>query len=157
MLALLMAEDSEAGSNLCSSIEPLPRLCDIFFVGQYVRCVVQSLTQSGAMHHIGLSLHVSAVNDTLMPSDVREGMLLAACVKTVEDHGYTLTFGIKASIAEGWTNQLVDSLHEEQNMCLATCDGGGRTATFLQFVLFPSNNVSCRERLLRSFSNSLHL
>ena len=45
---------------------------------------------------ISLSLHVGRINSGLSASALSPGLALPAAVKSVEDHGYTLTFGIKA-------------------------------------------------------------
>ena len=44
---------------------------------------------------IRLSLHVGRVNGGLSATALTPGLALPAAVKSVEDHGYTLTFGIK--------------------------------------------------------------
>ena len=44
---------------------------------------------------ISLSLHVGRINSGLTAAALSPGLALPAAVKSVEDHGYTLTFGIK--------------------------------------------------------------
>ncbi len=44
---------------------------------------------------VQLSLHVARANEGLGAEGVKEGAALPACVRSVEDHGYLLTFGIK--------------------------------------------------------------
>ncbi|CAD7702369.1 unnamed protein product [Ostreobium quekettii] len=95
VLALLMDPNNDDVANLQHSGGRAPFLSELFFLGQYVRCTVHSLSQTGTKWHVGLSLHVASINDAIVASDVNKGMLLVACVKTVEDHGYSLTFGVK--------------------------------------------------------------
>ena len=44
-----------------------------------------------------LSLHVARMNAELTPDTLEPGQCLPACVRAVEDHGYTLTLGIPVS------------------------------------------------------------
>ena len=50
---------------------------------------------------ISLSLHVGRINSGLSASALTPGLALPAAVKSVEDHGYTLTFGIKVRRRNG--------------------------------------------------------
>ena len=81
-----------------------PALADLFHVGQLVRAIIIGLDQqprAGASNSksgkktIRLSLQVSQVNSALTPEAVQHNVPLSACVTSVEDHGYTLSFGIK--------------------------------------------------------------
>ena len=81
-----------------------PALADLFHVGQLVRAIIIGLDQqprAGASNSksgkktIRLSLQVSKVNSALTPEAVQHNAPLPACVSSVEDHGYTLSFGIK--------------------------------------------------------------
>ena len=45
---------------------------------------------------MGLSLHVGRVNSGIGREGLVAGLALAACVSSVEDHGYMLSLGIKA-------------------------------------------------------------
>ena len=47
---------------------------------------------------ISLSLHVGRINSGLSAGGVAPGLALPAAVKSVEDHGYALSFGIKARV-----------------------------------------------------------
>lgn len=81
-----------------------PALADLFHVGQLVRAIVIGLDQqprAGASNSksgkktISLSLQVSKVNSAVTAEAVQHSVPCSACVTSVEDHGYTLSFGIK--------------------------------------------------------------
>ncbi len=94
-------------------------LSELFHVGQLIRCCVSRLrdgtsaadaaaasttpgkkgakTPTNNRKRVDLTLHVSKVNSGLGADSVREGAALPACVKSVEDHGYLVSFGIKGS------------------------------------------------------------
>jgi ribosomal protein S1/tetratricopeptide (TPR) repeat protein len=73
---------------------------DLFTVGQLVPCVVCKLErgeEDGAIKSskkIWLSLRLSLLHKGLTIDAVQEGMVMMACVKSVEDHGYVLSFGL---------------------------------------------------------------
>ncbi|KAL4451480.1 hypothetical protein ABPG75_007142 [Micractinium tetrahymenae] len=100
----------------------LPQLTDLFTIGQLVRCTVTGLRDGsneggGAAaadgrkkkkkgskgeeeerkrrKRVDVSLRLSKLCAGLGPEAVREGLALPACVRSVEDHGYLLSFGIK--------------------------------------------------------------
>ena len=50
----------------------------------------------GGKKRIGLSLHVARVNAGMSAEALAPGLQLAAAVRSVEDHGYILSLGIKA-------------------------------------------------------------
>ena len=106
---------SKKAISKSSSSSSSAQLSDLFHVGQLVRCVVSRLrtgkeeevnkdatttkkqdskTQA-QRKRVDITLHVAKVNSGLGGDSVREGAALSACVKSVEDHGYLLTFGIK--------------------------------------------------------------
>ncbi len=77
-----------------------------FSPGRIVRCSVVKVWgggnegnadagSKGRRKHIDLSLKVDVVNAGLRRDAVFEGALLVGCVKSVEDHGYLIDFGIK--------------------------------------------------------------
>lgn len=81
-----------------------PVLADLIHVGQLVRAIIIGLDQqprAGASNSksgkktISLSLQVSKVNSALTTEALQRNVPLPACVISVEDHGYTLSFGIK--------------------------------------------------------------
>ena len=61
-------------------------------------------TRSGALlpgkrsgkKRVGLSLHVGRLNSGIELEGLTAGLALAACVSSVEDHGFLLSLGIKA-------------------------------------------------------------
>lgn len=46
-----------------------------------------------------LSLHVAKVNAGLGPEALAQGLQLAACVRSVEDHGFLLDIGVQVCSA----------------------------------------------------------
>lgn len=113
----LIAEKLEklksGGKDAARQATGLPSLSDLFHVGQLVRGVVLELEQGtskadastdGKEGHsrrkgITLSLLVSRLNAGVAHDALVSGVPIAASVRSVEDHGYTLTFGIKVSPA----------------------------------------------------------
>lgn len=87
----------------------IPPLTDLFVVGQFVRCVVVEASSDAqnvaaaaykeeggsARVRIYLSLLLKEVQGGLGAEALVEGTALGAVVRSVEDHGYTLSFGIK--------------------------------------------------------------
>ncbi|CAI0406524.1 unnamed protein product [Linum tenue] len=70
-------------------------LSSIFHVGQLVSCIVLQLDDDKkGKRKIWLSLCLSLLHKGLSLDAVQEGMVLAAYVKSVEDHGYILHFGV---------------------------------------------------------------
>ena len=73
-----------------------------FFSGKLVRCCVVKVWGKGtdgskSKKTIDLSLNVESVNAGLRRDAVYEGAQLVGCVKSVEDHGYLVDFGIKGA------------------------------------------------------------
>ncbi|CAJ1967373.1 unnamed protein product [Sphenostylis stenocarpa] len=88
-------------------------LSGVFLVGQLVSCVVLRLDddkKEKGSRKIWLSLRLSLLHKNYNLDVVQEGMVLAAYVKSIEDHGYILHFGVpsfmgflpKNSSTEGW-------------------------------------------------------
>lgn len=73
---------------------------DLFTVGQLVPCVVCRLGRGEENEtikdskRICLSLRLSLLHKGLTIEAVQDGMVMMACVKSVEDHGYVLSFGL---------------------------------------------------------------
>ncbi|KAJ2766602.1 rRNA biogenesis protein rrp5, partial [Coemansia nantahalensis] len=74
-----------------------------FFVGQFVKCAVASVTdgKSAAAGKKGkprprleLTLMPEEINRRIDPDDLCEGMVLSASVRSVEDRGYVLNTGL---------------------------------------------------------------
>ncbi|KAI8371887.1 hypothetical protein BD560DRAFT_351467 [Blakeslea trispora] len=72
----------------------LPKLDQLFYVGQWVRCKIINL-QTGDRKTIELSLKPNVVNEDITKVDVTPGVTLGATVKSIEDHGYILDLGVK--------------------------------------------------------------
>lgn len=89
--------------TVCSQDKDIPLLTEIFTEGQLVGCTVKGLGSGSGKHggkadskRVELSLHTSLLNEGLTIDSIHEGMALTACVKSVEDHGFVLTFGLPA-------------------------------------------------------------
>ncbi|KAK0208872.1 hypothetical protein DFS33DRAFT_480538 [Desarmillaria ectypa] len=88
----------------------VPSLFDIFREGQYVRAVVTALHAPGhtdivgigrtrddavrASKRVELSLYPEKVNAGVKKTDLVPGFTLTAEVRSIEDHGYQLSFGV---------------------------------------------------------------
>ncbi|KAK7354984.1 hypothetical protein VNO80_14229 [Phaseolus coccineus] len=74
-------------------------LTGVFNVGQLVSCVVLRLdddSKERGRRKIWLSLRLSLLHENYNLDVVQEGMVLAAYVKSIEDHGYILHFGVSS-------------------------------------------------------------
>ncbi|KAK7345187.1 hypothetical protein VNO77_15745 [Canavalia gladiata] len=72
-------------------------LSGVFSVGQLVSCVVLRLDddkKEKGIRKIWLSLRLSLLHKNYNLDVVQEGMVIAAYVKSIEDHGYILHFGL---------------------------------------------------------------
>ncbi|CAA3014339.1 rRNA biogenesis RRP5 [Olea europaea subsp. europaea] len=72
-------------------------LSSIYHVGQLVSCVVVRLDDDKkevAKRKIWLSLRLSLLQKRLTFDVIQEGMVLSAYVKSIEDHGFILHFGL---------------------------------------------------------------
>ena len=117
------ASDMLTSSTATATTTPLSSL---FHVGQLVRCVITNIQHGSGdddnknkhndaaaddvetknktkskkkkkKKRVEASLHVSKINSGLSIDSVRPGCVLPACVKSVEDHGYVLSFGIRGT------------------------------------------------------------
>ncbi|CAG8443421.1 4110_t:CDS:10 [Diversispora eburnea] len=82
-------------------------LSNFFKIGQWVRCVIIELERRDEMTNdktttkhkphkvIGLSLSPKEVNRDIEQEDLVKGLIIAASVRSVEDHGYILDIGMK--------------------------------------------------------------
>ncbi|GMH36053.1 hypothetical protein BSKO_03921 [Bryopsis sp. KO-2023] len=92
------ADEHHRGHRYPSNLPPLAAL---FFVGQFVRCTVtadwepieDSVNLEPRMP-VALSLVVSKLHEGLLSKSLREGMLIGGCIRSVEDHGYTVALGL---------------------------------------------------------------
>ncbi|KAG1141218.1 hypothetical protein G6F37_005560 [Rhizopus arrhizus] len=75
----------------------MPKLNDLFHVGQWIRCKIINLpaVEQKSKKPIELSLKPNTVNEDMVKVDVTPGVTLGASVKSVEDHGYVLDLGVK--------------------------------------------------------------
>lgn len=55
-------------------------------------------SKGGIKKRVILSLRLEKLNKGISKSTLQAGMSIPACVKDVEDHGYTSTLGIKVQI-----------------------------------------------------------
>ncbi|KAF8167718.1 hypothetical protein B0H34DRAFT_645870 [Crassisporium funariophilum] len=103
-------ENDEEEENEASKFR-VPELAEIFKVGQYVCAVVSAVHAPGASdvtgvgrsrdetsrasRRIELSLVPERVNAGVQKSDLQAGFTLTGAVKSREDHGYIIDFGIQ--------------------------------------------------------------
>ncbi|XP_016442839.2 rRNA biogenesis protein RRP5 [Nicotiana tabacum] len=82
------AKMSEMNTNLLSSV---------YHVGQLVSCIVLHLDddkKEAGKRKLWLSLRLALLHKSLTLDVIQEGMILSAYVKSMEDHGYMLHFGL---------------------------------------------------------------
>ncbi|XP_048464836.1 protein RRP5 homolog isoform X3 [Rhincodon typus] len=80
--------------------EDLVALSDLYSPGMVVRCAVYELGKTKANRHsLKLSINPKDVNKALSPGALQAGMLLSGCVSSVEEHGYLVDIGVKATKA----------------------------------------------------------
>ncbi|KAJ3029392.1 UNVERIFIED_CONTAM: Protein RRP5, partial [Siphonaria sp. JEL0065] len=100
------SDDDDSAKNLV-----LPSLSKLFRVGQALPCVTISAEKdtesTSSKRKIELSIKPERINANLDVAELCIGMNLAASVKSVEDHGYILSFGLKANTegVHGFLNQ----------------------------------------------------
>ncbi|KAL4241734.1 hypothetical protein ABKN59_000784 [Abortiporus biennis] len=96
-------EDDESDSSI-------PDLSDLFRPGQYIRAVITAVHAQGitdgsgmvrgrdelqkASRRVEMSLVPEKVNEGIAKADLKKGFSLSASVKSIEDHGYILNFGV---------------------------------------------------------------
>ncbi|XP_057768681.1 rRNA biogenesis protein RRP5 isoform X2 [Salvia miltiorrhiza] len=92
----------------CDAFDPIPSdevkgdadnsfLSRIYQKGQLVSCVVLQVDDDRkelAKRKIWLSLRLSVLHKSLTLDSIQEGMVLSAYVKSIEDHGFMLHFGL---------------------------------------------------------------
>lgn len=74
-------------------------LPSIFRIGQLVSCIVLQLDEDKkekGKRKIWLSLRLSLLHKGFTLDSVQEGMVLTAYIKSIEDHGYILHFGLSS-------------------------------------------------------------
>ncbi|KAK9832620.1 hypothetical protein WJX81_004603 [Elliptochloris bilobata] len=86
----------------------VPKLAELFSVGQLVRCTVvgkEGATEGGDEEaprrgrRIVLSLHVAKAAAGMGAEALAPGRVLPACVRSIEDHGFTLSLGVPGARA----------------------------------------------------------
>ncbi|KAK3281517.1 hypothetical protein CYMTET_10693 [Cymbomonas tetramitiformis] len=97
-----------------------PSLSELFRPNQIVRCTVIGLSTKGKpgkeRKRIDLSLRLSTLLKGTEFASFKEGLAMPACVRSVEDHGYVLSFGVPG--VSGF-------LLQEQAKDAAAAAGGG--------------------------------
>ncbi|KDR85384.1 hypothetical protein GALMADRAFT_234227 [Galerina marginata CBS 339.88] len=132
----------------------VPELADIFRVGQYIRGVASAVHQPGtgdnsgvgksrdeiskASKRIELSLIPERVNSGIQKSDLKPGFTLTVAIKSQEDHGYILDFGI-SEVSGFLSSKDADLFGRNQdvkfhigallNVTIVKMSGNGRTCT----------------------------
>ncbi|KAG0047226.1 rRNA biogenesis protein rrp5 [Gryganskiella cystojenkinii] len=85
--------------------DSLPDLASMFFIGQWVQCVIIGLQQgatggtaaSGTDKHrrkVILSMKPFIVNAGVKSVDIASGTIVAGAIQSVEDHGYIVSLGL---------------------------------------------------------------
>ena len=92
------ADDGDGDAAPSNDKSTLPLLTSLFVPGQRVRCLVTRLSEGSSEQgrRVDLSLRLSKLHAAsgFTPKSLRPGRCLAACVTSVEDHGYMLSFGL---------------------------------------------------------------
>jgi rRNA biogenesis protein RRP5 len=102
-----------AGSNVSFHLNTY------FSLGSYVRCSIVKVTgkqDNQNRRSIDLSTRVSDVNKGLRSDALCEGTCISGCVKSVEDHGYLIDFGIKGTSGFLKKNQCPKNLLQGSNV-----------------------------------------
>lgn len=95
VISEIMNSDSRESHTLKTLIGEINDLTEIFIPGQYVRGTFLS---NPATDGVKISLKLSHFYESVMLSKLPEGTFLSGCIRTIEDHGFTLTFGIKVNL-----------------------------------------------------------
>ena len=126
MLHALLSGKSGAGA------QQAPSLTQLFHVGQFVRCIVTSLGGGGddggvaSRKSVGLSLRlrkVMAGQEGGAGAVLVAGAAVPAVVRSAEDHGFTLGFGIKVGLGRGglWLYECVPLASESEGRRKIAC------------------------------------
>lgn len=78
--------------------EDIPALSDYFTVGQYIRCAVKEVKNANE-RLIVLTCKESSINHGLTLKELTNGVVITGSIKSVEDHGYMVSLGVKDSQA----------------------------------------------------------
>ncbi|GAB4851487.1 hypothetical protein Ancab_030889 [Ancistrocladus abbreviatus] len=91
------AVDAAAINNIILDGGEAGFLSSIFHVGQFLSCVVLQIDEDKketGKRKVWLSARLSLLHKGFTLDAVQEGMVLAAYVRSIEDHGYILHFGL---------------------------------------------------------------
>jgi hypothetical protein len=78
------ADDDADDDSSSSAANELPRLADMFSIGQLVRSVIVRLESEGATRRIELTLRSTIVNRGWAADTVQPGMVVYGAIKSVE-------------------------------------------------------------------------
>jgi hypothetical protein len=76
--------DDDADDDSAAAANELPRLADMFSVGQLVRSVIVRLESEGSTRRIELTLRPTIVNRGWAADTVQPGMVVYGAVKSIE-------------------------------------------------------------------------
>ncbi|XP_033757030.1 protein RRP5 homolog [Pecten maximus] len=127
----LLQKLTEASSSESANALDVPSLHEIFRVGQLLPCRVFETSAFKKKHNFKLTINPREINEGMVASHIKNGMVLHGCIQSLEDHGYVVDIGISGtraflnhSDAEKFNNG--ESLHVgEAVRCLVTTEGDG--------------------------------
>ncbi|XP_033731043.1 protein RRP5 homolog [Pecten maximus] len=127
----LLQKLTEASSSESANALDVPSLHEMFRVGQLLPCRVFETSAFKKKHNFKLTINPREINEGMVASHIKNGMVLNGCIQSLEDHGYVVDIGISGtraflnhSDAEKFNNG--ESLHVgEAVRCLVTTEGDG--------------------------------
>lgn len=75
--------------------DEIPRLEDFLSIGQMIPCNVLDHEQKGNTHIVQVTTRESYINEHLTFRSLKKGMSVYGSIKSVEDHGYIVSLGIR--------------------------------------------------------------
>ncbi|CAH0480696.1 unnamed protein product [Peronospora belbahrii] len=109
--------------------QEIPKLSSIFYIGQFVPCIVLATSKANKHKQIQLSLRTSLVQAELSPSSLIKGAMLFATVSSVEDHGAIVNVGIRGVHAFVPREELVKLMHRGQHLLVSVLSMNKHTNT----------------------------
>eukprot|EP00055_Hartaetosiga_balthica_P017410 m.116504 g.116504 ORF g.116504 m.116504 type:complete len:2001 (-) comp9307_c0_seq1:69-6071(-) len=93
-------EESEDEESEEDESDDIPTFHKIFSIGQHLVCQLKSIGKAGGGHvQTHLSLDPALINKGLSRDDiVKKGRVTSACVKSCEENGYVVDFGVEEAI-----------------------------------------------------------
>ncbi|XP_028390902.1 protein RRP5 homolog isoform X2 [Dendronephthya gigantea] len=92
----LLEQESEEGDENEEPKYESNKLQNHFPIGTVLRCMVVSTDSSKHGHSkIRLSINPEVVNSSLTPSSIYTNMVMSGYIKSKEDHGYSVSLGVK--------------------------------------------------------------